>query len=168
MDFNNVIRNLPKYFGQLSGISIFLIMILTSADVVMRYFFKNPLIWVAEWSEYLMVSVVYLGLAYTDTLGGHIGIDLFVQKLSKKTRHILNYFNHTLMLAFVIVLTWQGWVLFEDSWRLNRHHMGASHTPEFPANFALFIGCVVFCITLLVKIIRINRGRLQNSVQEGK
>jgi TRAP-type C4-dicarboxylate transport system permease small subunit len=152
-----VLNALPKYLGNLSGVSIFLIMVLTSVDVVLRYFFNSPLIWVLEWTEYLMVVIVYFGLAYTYTVGGHIGIDILLPYFPQTIRHILNLFNHVLMFALVVLMTWQGWVLFEDSWRLGRRHMGAGHTPEFPADLALFIGCAVFSLLLLTRIISIIR-----------
>lgn len=167
MDPRRVINFLPKFLGYFGGLSIFLIMVLTSFDVFFRYILNVPIVWVFEVSEYLMVACIFLGLAYTDTVGGHVSIDFIVPYFPSKIRIILNLFNQFFMFVFMVLFTWQGWVQFEDSWRLGRRSMGITQTPVAPSQFILFIGSFVFCLYLLNKIWHII-PQLSNKSEKGE
>ena len=153
MNPGKLIDGVTKTIGTFGGFSIAMMFVLTSVDVTCRYVFNAPLLWVYEVTEYFMVVCVYLGLAHTDTVGGHIRIDFLLNRFRSKTRKIIELVNHLLMFGFMVLLTRQAWVLFIDSVRLGRLNMGAAHTPVAPSQLAFFIGCLVFAIHLLKKIV---------------
>jgi len=157
MILKKIINALPEFVGHLGGFSIGAIMVLTSIDVFLRYLFNSPIIWAFEVTEYLMVACVWLGLAYTDTLGGHIGIDFILPYFPPKVQKSFLLLGSVLMLFLMVIFTWQGWVQFEDSLRLNRRSMGVTQTPVAPSQFLLFIGGIVFCIQLINKITNLIR-----------
>ena len=142
-------------FGILGGFSVIVMFLLTSIDVICRYLFNMPLLWAYEITEYLMVTCIYLGLAYTDKIGGHIRIDFLLSRFSYKMQKIIEVVNHLFMIAFMTLLTRQSWIIFTDTIRLGKRHMGAAHTPMAPSHFIFFIGSFIFSIHLLMKTVDI-------------
>ena len=85
-------KKIIKFCGILSALSILLIMILVSADVFFRYVFNSPILGAMEFSLLLMISIIYLGLGYTEICDRHIAINLIYNTLKPKHQvTILNY-----------------------------------------------------------------------------
>jgi TRAP-type C4-dicarboxylate transport system permease small subunit len=53
-------------------------MLLVAAEVFLRYFFNSPILGTTEIIEFMMVVLVFFGLAYTQTRKGHIGVDVVI------------------------------------------------------------------------------------------
>ena len=60
---------------------LMVLMLITVADVVLRYFFSMRIAGTYEVTEFTLVISVYLGIAYTMTKGGHVGVEVFVSRL---------------------------------------------------------------------------------------
>ena len=61
-------------------------MVLTTADVVARYVFNSPTMWADEMASYLLIAIVFLGLAQNLRTDGHIRIDVITNLLSSRSR----------------------------------------------------------------------------------
>ena len=59
-----------------SGIAIVAMMLLTCADVFLRYLFNAPIEGTLDLTQMLMVITVFFGLAYCGWTGGHVVVDL--------------------------------------------------------------------------------------------
>lgn len=91
------------------GVAILLaMMMMTVADVVMRYFFHRPIIGSMEISIILMVCVVFLCMAWCALNDGHISVDIITGRLSKKSRAILNSFDNILTFALALLIAWRS------------------------------------------------------------
>lgn len=92
-----------------------------SYDVIMRYFFGSPTIWVNEVSGYLLVIITFLSASYTLRVGGHVRVDILENFLSETGKKMLFILAHLMILFFVIVITWQGakmaWMAWSFDWR---------------------------------------------------
>lgn len=69
--------------------SVFMLCLLIMVSVIARYVFNRPFLYVDEIASYLLVSLVFLGLAYTLREGGHIRVEMLVDRLSRRARSIL-------------------------------------------------------------------------------
>lgn len=64
--------------------------ILVGLEIVMRYFFNRPQIWVLETTEYILVFMTFLGSAWVLSRGGHVKMDLVVARLHARSQAMLN------------------------------------------------------------------------------
>ena len=71
----------------------------------MRYFFNNPLQWNDEVVTGLFVWTVFIGSAYAYRKHAHLGVDIVVNKLSGKTKTVVQDIVSILELAILIMLT---------------------------------------------------------------
>ena len=70
-------------------------MVLTTADVVARYVFNSPTMWADEMASYLLIAIVFLGLAQNLRTDGHIRIDVITNLLSLRARARCSKFSPT-------------------------------------------------------------------------
>ena len=73
----------------LAGVVLILLMLLTTADVVGRYFFNAPIGGVFDLTHFAVSIMTYLGLAYCGYRGGHVAIELLYDRLPMRARRVL-------------------------------------------------------------------------------
>ncbi len=76
-----------------------IMMMLTVADVVLRYVFNRPLMGSMELTEYLMVCVGTLGLAWCALEGAHIKVEIIVSKFPQRLQKFVDSFNYILLVG---------------------------------------------------------------------
>lgn len=77
----------------LSGAIIAFVTIAVCYSVVMRYFFKQPPIWVVQTCEYSLLWLVFLGTTWLLREKGHVAVDIIYSRLDKKKRAWVNCFT---------------------------------------------------------------------------
>jgi TRAP-type C4-dicarboxylate transport system permease small subunit len=124
-------------------------MILTVANVILRDFFEKPIMGTPELSEFMMVLVVFLALAWCAITRKHVKVELFTSRFSTRTQAILNGITLILALGIYIVITWQSALesmAVYDTTSLLR----IPHTPFY---WSMTSGLGLFCLSILVLII---------------
>lgn len=82
-------------------ILVFTLMVVTIYEVVMRYVFNAPTIWVMELSGYLMLLFVALGGAYALQKDKHVNVDILFGRLSSRGQAVMNVFTFVLFFIFM-------------------------------------------------------------------
>jgi TRAP-type C4-dicarboxylate transport system permease small subunit len=100
-----------------AGIIFLFMMALVCVDVVLRYIFNNPLGWVVEVCEYLLLYVTFLGSAWLLRNRGHVRVDILLSYLPAKTTMRMNVATSLLgavsclfLVIFGIETTWDAFV----------------------------------------------------------
>ncbi|MBL7004440.1 MAG: TRAP transporter small permease [Gammaproteobacteria bacterium] len=98
-----------------------LMTIVTFANVVARYVFNSNILWALELTVFLFAWLVLMGSSYAVKKHIHIGVDVVINLVSKKTRKTLALLAVTASLAFSILLligSWNYWYPFatERAW----------------------------------------------------
>lgn len=101
-----MIARLSWVAALLAGLATLAIAVFISADVLLRYFFNSPLLFVDEVASFLLVLVIFGGLAYTFLMGGHVRVDLFTTHLPPALRAWLRAGGLVLGIGFVLVVSW--------------------------------------------------------------
>ncbi len=141
-----------RIFGAVGAALILTIMILTTVDVIGRYIIGSPLKGSVEISEILFLSAVYLGLSYTHLFREHVGVDLFISRLSKKTRLSLETLMLLLALLTYGVLAWRGGGAFWASLETGEYRWGLISIPLWPARLMIPLGVSALCLKFIAEI----------------
>ena len=104
----------------LAGFAALAIVLLISFDVLMRYFFNRPQLFVDELASFLEVLIIFGGLAYTFRVGGHVRVDLVTAHLPPPARAWLRIVTLALGLAFLTVVMWVTGQSTLTAWRYGR------------------------------------------------
>ncbi|MFH1646717.1 MAG: TRAP transporter small permease [Chloroflexota bacterium] len=103
-----VIDVASESFSVVAVIVLIFMMMMTVSDVVLRYFFNRPIMASAELTEYMMVIVGFLGIAWCATKGTHIKVELIVGKWSPKAQVIMNIINAVCVIAVCVLIASQS------------------------------------------------------------
>jgi TRAP-type C4-dicarboxylate transport system permease small subunit len=135
-----------------SGITIVAMMVAMTYEVLLRYVFNHPTSWAMEVSMHILVGPVFLAAAYTLLKGGHVRAEFVLSRLPKKVQAVMNIVTSALALIFLVVLTWTIWELVLQSYRGHEYSPGVFPFPLAPVYVTMFIGCVMFCLAVPIKI----------------
>ena len=73
------------------GVCLVVVMLIVAAEAISRYFFASPLSWVFEVTEYLLLYIPFLGMAWlVRRTEGHVRIDVLVMALGPEKRALIN------------------------------------------------------------------------------
>lgn len=150
------------------GVSLlFVIMLLVSANVILRYGFSMPITGTFELVEILLGVAIFSGFAYTARINGHIQADFFADMLPPGLQRVIDIITTTLSLAVFIFMTYALWEVATDE---GAHlevsaRLGISLQP-FMIFAALGIG--LMCLELLRQLVRLFLGLSTTSETEEK
>ena len=102
--FDNTLDFLA-YFACALIIFAFLIV---CAEVIMRYLLNHSTSWTLEITEYIVVTVVFLGSAWALKREGHVSLDVVLNLFKTKNRAAINTFNSLLGAIICLVIFWYG------------------------------------------------------------
>lgn len=95
-------------FGVVAVVVLVFMMMLTVTDVTLRYFFNRPIMASAELTEYMMVIVGFLGIAWCATRGTHIKVELIVGRWPQRGQAIVNIINALWVIAVCALIATQS------------------------------------------------------------
>jgi len=147
------IVNPVNRFAQGAGRIILAVMVLLiTVDVVLRYFFNKPIKGSYELIEFMLVLVIFTGLAYTQTKKGHLSIDLLTTSLTAEAKAVINSATQFLCLGTFFLITWRSMVTAEIL-RAESSTSGLLLIPNFPFMWVAAFGSVLLCLAFLIDLI---------------
>ena len=142
-----------RALGIAAAAIILFMMCLTTMDVVLRYVFNSPLPGVYELQEFMLVGVVFLALAYIQSLKGHIYVDLLTNRFSERGQAVLGILSNSVSLLIFALITWQGGLRAWTAVVSGQRREGLISYPLWPAKWILAIGAGFFCLRLALDIV---------------
>ena len=88
--FWNVFDKLVEWMAALAAVIMVFITGAVCYNVVMRYFFSRPPIWVVQTCEYALLWMVFLATTWLLREGGHVSVDILSARLKGKAESILS------------------------------------------------------------------------------
>ncbi len=160
--FETFVKATGNWFSIVAGGILVGMMAFIFADVLMRYFFNNPIEGSYEITEQiLMVSIVFFALAFAS----HIRVTFAVERLPRKVNIAIRSITLLLAVSFFIVLAWQSWNAAVFSMRMGEFAEGIYHFALYPSRFVVFIGFALLVLKLLVSLISNLLGRGEISLE---
>ena len=141
---------LLRAFGLVSALATFLTMVLVVVNVLGRYLLNQPLTGTLEFTESLLVIIIFLSLALTQYDGGHIRVTLLTRHLPKRVARMLTV---VCMLIGALFFAWCAYAagLFAlESWSFNEYEWGTVSFPLWPMKAIVFFGIVLLAIQFLL------------------
>jgi TRAP-type C4-dicarboxylate transport system permease small subunit len=142
------IKPLVRIISSIAAAILVAMMLLTAMDVLLRYFFNRPIGGAMEITEYMMVILVSLGLAYCGFVKGHVSVEVLTSRFSPKGQSILNCITYFLSFGFFSLITWQSIKYIRLMFESNLVS-AVLHIPTFPFIAMLSLGSFVFSLVLL-------------------
>ncbi len=136
----------------ISAILLWIIAVIVTYEVVMRYIFSSPTTWVQETSVYLWMAVGLLGAAYTLKNDGHFSITILVDALSPKNKKRLQITTKCLGLIYSASFIYYGYLQTQLAYELEDVSTGLMATPLWIPWALVPIGGTLLALQFINKI----------------
>jgi len=145
------------WVGKIASYVIFIMVLMTTYEVIVRYVFNAPTIWSKELTQYGLCIITMLGGGYAILTEQHVRVDILYLKFPLKWQAAIDFFTWWLVILFCGVLIWMGGESAIDALLMDERSMGYLSIPKFP-----FLSLVVIAgfLMLLQAIARMLRNIL--------
>ncbi|MFC1580724.1 TRAP transporter large permease subunit [Thermodesulfobacteriota bacterium] len=156
-----VVNPISVVMDSAGRIVLALMVALITGDVILRYFFNRPIKGSYELVEFMLILLVFLGLAYTQTKKGHVSISLFTAKMSPGRISVLHSATYLLCLGIFSIISWRC-VLQAQVLRSNETASGVLFIPNYPFMWVVVLGSVLLTLVFLKDFIESLDGVIKN------
>jgi TRAP-type C4-dicarboxylate transport system permease small subunit len=144
-----IIRVVSRVLGYIATGFMMFLMLLTVADVFLRYFFSAPIIGATEISRLMMIIIVFPALGWAAIDRVHVRVDLIVSRIPPRVQGIFGSITFLFALVTFGIITWQS---FLEATVVNRQ-TSLIHLSFTPFYWVMSVGFVIFCLAIAVLII---------------
>ena len=145
----NYYDKLVKYSGYLASALFITIGFIVSYEVIMRYLFNSPTIWVNEVSRFLQIWATYLALTYSFHKNDFIRITVVYDRLNENGKKILDFISFIFILIFSSFVVYYGWLIAYDSLKVGRTSSTILDVPSFLTELAIPL-CFAFLVLRVI------------------
>jgi TRAP-type C4-dicarboxylate transport system permease small subunit len=167
--FESGVKRISEYMSLIAGAAIIVMMLLSTADVLLRlgvpFFselegwfssFLKPIPGTYELVSFLGTVTAAFAMAHTSIKGGHVSVSLVTRLLPKRVRTVVRIITNSLALVLFGLLTWRS-ILYGEELRFFGEVSMTLQLPYYPfvhgVAFASFAMSVVL-ITYLMNDIK--------------
>lgn len=141
-----------KGFNIIAGIAVIAMMLLSTADVVLRRFGK-PIPGTYELVGFLGTIVVSFALGFTSLEKGHIAVELLVSKLPLRTQLAIETFTNLFSFLIFGLMTYQA-VIYTLDIRKSGEVSSTLQMPIYPFIFGMALGFGLLSLILIADFIK--------------
>ena len=145
-----------------AGIIVIFMMLSVCYDVVMRYFFNRPTIWVVDVASYCLLFLTFLITAWVMRRNGHVKIELIVDMLRPKGQLWLNGIMSVIAAITFLLIVWYSanltWELYEMKFTVN----SVTRPLKFMIIFIIPLGSLLLSIQLIRRACNCFAGLCQH------
>jgi len=151
----SLIDSMNEWIGKAFSYLVLILAVIVGYEIVMRYGFNRPTIWVNELSAMLFGTFMIIGGAFTARYNGHVGMDIVYGMLSVKKRAILDVISFFILFVPLLgVLVWKGGASAWKSVMILEHDSSQWGPPLYPIRIMLPLGALLFLLQASAKMVR--------------
>jgi len=148
--FEKAVTRISDFFNMIASAALVLMMVLSCADIFMRYLFSRPITGTYDVVGLSGAVLVSFALPYTMLKKGHVAVELLVQSLSRGKQLVIETFSHLLGISLFLVMVWQAILLSRDM------KAAGEVTPTVHLPFYPIVYCMALCFFILSLAILVN------------
>jgi TRAP-type C4-dicarboxylate transport system permease small subunit len=138
----------------LAGIAIIAVMLLVSADAILRYAFRAPLSFQLHLTEYYLLPIsMLLALAWGYRNGGTIQIKLLLTVLPERVTNPIVRLCLAAASVYMAALAWRSYLVFIRAWENHEVVVGVIDWPVGWSWIWVPIGCALLSARLMLDAI---------------
>ncbi|USG60334.1 TRAP transporter small permease [Sneathiella marina] len=154
MQLLGVFDKLTRALGVVSAWLFFVIGLIVTYEVVMRYVFNAPTIWVEEISRMLLLWGIFTASAFVLYNNDLIRINMLLAVLPDPLRRVMDIVAYVFIFGFAAFIAWWGGVIALDVWTTNETTGSMLNIPLWWSEIVIPIGFGLLAVQCVVEIIR--------------
>lgn len=161
-----MLRTVTLFGGLIGVVAILSLMLLTVVTVVFRAIgIAFPGTYVI--AELLLIPAVSFSLAYAGYAGAHIRVELLIDRFTVRAKRLTEATVGALGTAFWMLVAWAG---IREALRRTAQNETTPiiNLPVAPLRWMFVAALCLFCVILLVQVVRALRGRPMTDPEEAE
>jgi TRAP-type C4-dicarboxylate transport system permease small subunit len=152
------ISSISSLCGKIAAWLFFSIGLIIIYEVIARYVFTKPTIWVEEMSRFLQIWATYLAAAYALKNRHLITIRVIQDKLPGGFRQVTEFFSLSVIALFSLIAIWHGSHTVLESIRIGRASSTMLSVPLWMTEIAIPIGFGLLFLQVVAEMILLFSG----------
>jgi len=150
----SAIDALSIWTGKAASILVLFVVLFVVYEIVMRYVFHLPTLWVSESMVFGCAITYVLGSAWALQDRRHVKIDFLYARLSLRCRAIIDSITYIFFALYLGVFLWASGKYALQSFRLRETAGSPWDPPIYPIKIALVVGVALLLLQGTAKLIR--------------
>ncbi|BES69487.1 hypothetical protein RE428_05050 [Marinobacter nanhaiticus D15-8W] len=123
-------------------------------EVVMRYIFNMPTIWVHEASFLLLGMQYLLAGAFALLHGAHVRVDVLYNLLPERGQVGMDIFTSMFFFIFALALAITSWTFFQNSYSMHETTVETWGIQYYPVKAMMLLGAILILLAGVSKLIK--------------
>ena len=156
MDLYAVGRFLSRILGWVVNSSAFgaasivvILMAMVVADIFGRKVLNKPVPMSYEVGAFMLVFIVFMGLAYSQRQRAHIRVEFLTLRMPPRMRAVMDLVAFTLGIAIYGAIFYQTFKWSYHSFEIGEYVAGLVNIPKWPSQFAVAFGALLISLQFL-------------------
>lgn len=163
MTFVRIVDAITEFTGKLSAWSLFAVGIFITFEIVMRYVFNAPTIWVDEVCRIMQVWVVYMAAAYVLKHREMVTIEILFRDNTTLRRQLSETFAILVMFLFAATAIYFGFQLWLKSTLAGHTTDTYLAPPKMITHAPVWLGCALLMLQGMAELVRVWTGQIPES-----
>jgi TRAP-type C4-dicarboxylate transport system permease small subunit len=138
--------------GYLSGLITVFMMIIVALEVVMRYFFNRPSLWIIDIATLGIPFITLLGAAWVLREDKHVKIDFIHHLISPRKRALLDVVTSIVTFLACVLFFYQALVIFYTAYEWKENLFRSIIIPKIYVLWPFPLGAFLLCIQFVRRI----------------
>lgn len=160
-----ILNRIYRWCDRLASFAILLLTVIVVAQILARLG-GVTVPGAHEAAEFLLASAIYLALAYTLVVGGHIRVTLILERLRSRARWWVEIWCHVISMYLIGYLAVFSVLLVVDSWQSGQKSEGLVAIPIFIPQIAMAFGVCMLFVRLLDQLVELLQTGTVREVSE--
>ncbi|MFA6849911.1 MAG: TRAP transporter small permease [Selenomonadaceae bacterium] len=139
---NNMLLILKNFDLFLAGVTLIVLVFVTFAGVIMRYFVDQPFAWEEEVQLLCFVWITFFGVGVAFRTGSHVSIEFIVDLMPEKIAWFIEFGGYILVMLVLLFFGYESCVIVKQMALMNRV-TNILHIPYAVIYGVIPIGCVL-------------------------
>jgi len=144
--FSNLIGRVTEAISKPASLLVFIMMLITSTEVIGRYVFNHPTTWAWPLNRQIFGVFILAAGAYAMSKREHIRIEILYDHFPPKVKRVARGIALACFVIFMGVLVWQGSWMGWNSLMMKEKLAGAFRMPLYPFKILIPIGAFLFLL----------------------
>ncbi len=157
MQLDRARRRVTYLLNTVAAGMLILMVLLTVADVSLRYFLDHPIQGTYELTELMQVVLVAFALGYCAIQKGHVSVEFLIEYLSPRVKAAVASIVNFLSVGLFAIATWASILQVKITWDGNLVS-GILRLPIFLFVGVIVLGNAALCLVLFVDFLQSLRS----------
>lgn len=140
-----------SFLNLAAGCVIVALVALATTNILGRWLFSMPISGYIDWVEQAMAFIAFLGIAYTQRMGGHIRMDILVGRFRGRWLWLTEFISTLLMLVVTSLLIYGSYLHFWRAYSIGDSSVDIN-LPTWPAKLVVPFALSILALRLVLQL----------------